>query len=350
MQNNYPEAENASGVVSAPQNWLPIALALLNVIPHGIILTIILLVDFDSSSVGGGGSAKFWFLCLLDVTLLAALLAALVRAVWRGERVAWGPGLLILLILMEFLFWLDARLTQPYAGSLGEWLRLLTPGEFWETVGVAGWAERVFYWSARLLALAATGMTAGLVFMNGPTRQRLSGSSTGRRASAMASWCLAAALVGAVFVTTGNGEKKESWNPRGYISEWLEMDCRGAAVLAEYDSHGFLGDGESFYALQFEDDSLLHMIENSRRWKPLPLTKTLTGLADRLGYSIEEAKAGRDTLFPPVQNGWYFFMDRQAEGEARFSDARVMSRGSFNVILAMYDEDTATLYFAKWDT
>ncbi|MBR3503924.1 MAG: hypothetical protein IKO07_06720 [Clostridia bacterium] len=258
---------------------------------------------------------------------------------------------------MEVSFWLEARLALPYAQSLGEWLRLVTPGPYWEEVSAAGWAERAFYWSARLLALASTGVAAGLVFMNEPAWQRFSGYSIGRKSAAMASWCLAAALVGTVFVTADNGEKMEPWDVRNDISDVLEMDCRDAAVLSECDSHGgFHGDGTSFYALRFEDGALLEMIEKSRRWKPLPLSRNLTaaayglrGNSAAIGPYITDDR-NRQPLFPPVANGFYFFLDRQATGEARFSDKAFLDRSSLNFTLALFDAEAMILYFAKIDT
>ncbi|MBQ8952513.1 MAG: hypothetical protein IJ048_00220 [Clostridia bacterium] len=346
MQNNHPEAESASGVMSAPKNWLPLCLALVNLWFHGFAFFLCMLDSASGAPVALTGELAFYFIA--DIALLAALLASLLRTVWRGGRVAWGPAALIALILMEFLFWLNARLSLPYARTLGEWLGLISPGPGWKEVGAAGRAERAFYWASRLLALGSIVVGAALLEMSARAQWNTSG---GEKAALLVKWAVAAALIGAVFVTAGNGEKKDPWDARNSISEWLEMDCRNAELLEAYDSHGgFHGDGESFYVLKFNDDSLLNMIGNSKRWRPLPLTDTLAGLADGLGYSIEEAKAGRDMLFPPVARGWYFFMDRQAEGEARFSDAAVMSRWSYNVILAVYDEETSTLYFAKWDT
>lgn len=346
MQMHHPEAESASGVVCAPKNWLPICLTLANLWFHG--WTVLLCLIDSESSAPGAFTGEMAFYVLMDIALLAALFAGLLHTIRRGGRLAWGPAVLVALVLMEFLFWLNARLSLPYARTLGEWLRLVSPGSHWVAVGAAGWAERILFWAARLLALGSTAVCAALLEMGARARRAMPG---GEKAALLLKWAVGVILIGAVFVTAGNGEKKEPWDARNSISEWLEMDCRGAELLEAYDSHGgFLGDGESFYALRFEDDSLLRMIENSGRWKPLPLTDTLAGLADGLGYSIAEAKAGRDTLFPPVENGWYFFMDRQATGEARFSDAEVMKRASFNVILALYDEDASMLYFAKWDT
>ena len=50
MENNLPEPKGASGVSDVPQSWMPLCLALLNLIPHGLTLGITLLFDYDASS------------------------------------------------------------------------------------------------------------------------------------------------------------------------------------------------------------------------------------------------------------------------------------------------------------
>ena len=348
MDDNRPEASAASGVVSEPKNWLPVCFALLNLVPHGL-ATLFYALEMELNSPGPAlGTGIISFFVLLDTALLAALFCALLWSIWRGWRVALCPLVLALLALMEFLFWVNARLVLPYARTLGEWLWLMTPGQGWEEVGAAGWAERAFFWLSRLLALGSTIVGAALLEMSVRVQWETSGRE---KAALLMKWAVAAALIGAVFVTTGNGEKKEGWDARNYISEQLEMDCRNAELLEAYNSHGgFHGDGESFYVLKFDDDSLLKMIENSRRWKPLPLTDALVILA--YGTHTENTVSGPffEQIIPHVENGWYWFLDRQATGEARYGDAEVMCRFSYNIALALYDEDKRTLYYAELDT
>ena len=53
---------------------------------------------------------------------------------------------------------------------------------------------------------------------------------------------------------------------------------------------------------------------------------------------------------PQIQNGYYYFVDRQAESEMQHSDAQIMERASLNFSIALYDVDTDTLYYIEVDT
>ena len=63
-----------------------------------------------------------------------------------------------------------------------------------------------------------------------------------------------------VAALAGCGEKNDLKN----ISKILFVDCSGAKIVSQYDSHGgFLGDGTSFYELQFSDSSTVDAIKAS---------------------------------------------------------------------------------------
>ena len=53
---------------------------------------------------------------------------------------------------------------------------------------------------------------------------------------------------------------------------------------------------------------------------------------------------------PQIQNGYYYFVDRQAEPKMQHSDAQIMERASLNFSIALYDMDTDTLYYIEVDT
>ena len=67
-----------------------------------------------------------------------------------------------------------------------------------------------------------------------------------------------------------------------------------------------------------------------------------------------ELLAERKPMFilqlPQIQNGYYYFVDRQAESEMQHSDAQLMERASLNFSIALYDVDTDTLYYIEVDT
>ena len=61
--------------------------------------------------------------------------------------------------------------------------------------------------------------------------------------------------------------------------------------------------------------------------------------------------ADGNPLAPEIENGYYFFMDRQAEeNEDKYDDSKVLDRGSYNFTVAVYDTDTDVMHYFKMDT
>ena len=54
-------------------------------------------------------------------------------------------------------------------------------------------------------------------------------------------------------------------------------------------------------------------------------------------------------LIPRVENGWYYFADRQSEGNIHDS-SQVLERASINCTVAVYDSDNEKLYYLELDT
>ena len=50
---------------------------------------------------------------------------------------------------------------------------------------------------------------------------------------------------------------------------------------------------------------------------------------------------------PPIENGYYLLKDRNAKAAEQ---PNIMTRGSFNLDLAVYDADNRTLYYLVLDT
>lgn len=144
------------------------------------------------------------------------------------------------------------------------------------------------------------------------------------------------------------------------ISKRLSLDCSSAEITESYDSHGgFLGDGTSFYALQFADGSQVAQISGSTEWKPLPLTDTLKTVAwglqdDEHDFApmIIKDNDWDHPLIPHVENGYYFFRDRHSYATDPKDDSMLLdeSRPSYNFTLAIYDTDTDILYYSELDT
>lgn len=144
---------------------------------------------------------------------------------------------------------------------------------------------------------------------------------------------------------------------RSKISNTLGIDIPSAATATKIDNHGgFHGDGTSLYIFNFEDDSIEQEIAKNELWHEFPLcdemTKLLYGLTDTSGsYGpyITFDDFGTPAV-PSVENGYWFFLDRQAEGDAKYDPTFVFERHSFNLTLAIYDADSDTLYYIEFDT
>lgn len=108
----------------------------------------------------------------------------------------------------------------------------------------------------------------------------------------------------------------------------------GAPLYCE-DTHGWMGDGETFLTVAFEAPP-----EWLADWTPLPLTDNLT----RADHDL----AG--DFFPDIRRGWYFFKDRSAKSTDPADDSGLFSRNSWNFTLAVYDGETDTLYYFALDT
>ncbi|MDD3394496.1 MAG: hypothetical protein PHG19_07640 [Anaerotignum sp.] len=149
-----------------------------------------------------------------------------------------------------------------------------------------------------------------------------------------------------------NGSDKE----QKQISKELGIDVSDGTVMKSSDTHGgFHGDGTTFIELSFSDENCLEEIKKNSDWKQLPLTDNLTALV--YGKVIGQTSEGpyltdenSDTLFPKIQNGYYYFCDTHTESVNHEDDSDVLNRYSFNFTIAIYDNDTEILYFSKFGT
>lgn len=133
------------------------------------------------------------------------------------------------------------------------------------------------------------------------------------------------------------------------ISHALGVSVSAGTVTSSQDSHGALGDGLTFITLSFPDDGFGRSIQDT--WTPLPLTGNLRALlygSPGAGPYITDQEGA--ACFPQVENGYYYFEDRHAQSTDPHSDFALFRRSSFNLTTALYDADTQTLYFCKFDT
>ena len=142
------------------------------------------------------------------------------------------------------------------------------------------------------------------------------------------------------------------------VSQTLQVALAQGTIVENVDTHGgFHGDGESLKVWKIDDNSMLEQIQVDSEWKELPLTENLEALLYGVvydnGLSVNQVGPYVDfseEQLPHIQNGYYYFVDRQAETEQQHSDAQVMERASFNFSIAIYDTDTDTLYYVEVDS
>lgn len=119
----------------------------------------------------------------------------------------------------------------------------------------------------------------------------------------------------------------------GEISRTLGTEIKAGKVLTHWDTHGgFHGDGTTFTKIQGSCK-----IPDSPFWHPLPAPEEARRLMSLTGES----------LIPEVKKGYWFFYDRHSGSE---DPARIVSRGSWNFTLAVYDPKENILYYYELDT
>ena len=157
-------------------------------------------------------------------------------------------------------------------------------------------------------------------------------------------------IVGAVIVLLGcmlrSGSGDSYWQER--ISEKLGIDAGAGILVTSMDDHsGFHGDGTSYAVLSFESEELERQIGAPGGWKALPLTENIQTVV--YGVRTETSFSGPfiDVTIPRVERGYWYFYDRKRDTA---SDGQVLSAGSFNYTIAIYDSDTDRLYFCEYDT
>lgn len=133
-----------------------------------------------------------------------------------------------------------------------------------------------------------------------------------------------------------------------YVSEQLNCSLPAAEKSEASDTHGgFHGEGEYAATIRFDTvhgAQLTEQLQNTDGWKVLPLEEELELLmygGSSYGYYFADI-AG----IPKVENGCYYFIDRQHDTER----TGLLYRRSYNFSLAIYDLDENILYYCEIDT
>ena len=126
------------------------------------------------------------------------------------------------------------------------------------------------------------------------------------------------------------------------ITDEIGIEIGTGEEIINYSSEEtFLGDGEVLYGFQFSNQDVENQIKNNSRWKQLPVNSTLDAILKKSDYEV---------YIPEITNGYYFFMDRHREAIDCYDESEVLNRNSRNYTMAIYDSDTATLYYIRYDS
>ena len=136
-----------------------------------------------------------------------------------------------------------------------------------------------------------------------------------------------------------------------YISRRLNADLTGGKLIRYDDSHGGCpADGEIIAVLDMSraSEKFLDRVEG---WNPLPLSENLQLLlygGRRDIKSYDGFAFLKEKGIPEVVNGFWYFRNRQEDIDWRNDD--IFDAYSFNFTVAIYNKDTATLYYYEIDT
>lgn len=141
-------------------------------------------------------------------------------------------------------------------------------------------------------------------------------------------------------------------DPLDGISAELGADLTAGTLVYGTDNHsGFHGDGTTILQVVLPDFTP----PESPNWHPLPLTENLSRVffgtsGDAHTQKPLCADEYGNPILPRIENGCYFFLDRHSQSTDPADDTDLFSRYSWNFTAAVYDFDTATLYFFRFDT
>ena len=134
-------------------------------------------------------------------------------------------------------------------------------------------------------------------------------------------------------------------------AEHFGFETAKFTVVEEEDARGgFLGDGSYSLVLDCSANSE-QAREIVKDWIPLPFSENLEllmygGEKDGVEYGYFSEQAN----WPEIRNGVYKFVDRNSDAEDPSDDKEILSRGTANFSIAVYDLDSDMLYYFEADT
>lgn len=144
-------------------------------------------------------------------------------------------------------------------------------------------------------------------------------------------------------------------DPVDVVAEALGVKLPRSEVLETVETHGgFHGDGETYVVIRFDED--VSSLLQGNYWHSLPLSENVSTVfygreTESMTYGAHLTDENGDPILPQIENGCYYFYDRNSQSTDPADDSDLFIPGrSFNYTAAVYDADTRTLYYFKFDT
>ena len=146
------------------------------------------------------------------------------------------------------------------------------------------------------------------------------------------------------------------------LPESLGVNASQGTVQDHWDDHGGMSDGTEYWEIAFSPEDAAEFeesLQTAQGWHALPPdndvryllygTEGVEETSDGAFLSASPYLTGEDgaPLFPPVEEGYWFFYDEQTES---YTAQGVRERPSQNFTAAVYDSQSRTLYCGELDT
>lgn len=136
------------------------------------------------------------------------------------------------------------------------------------------------------------------------------------------------------------------------ISKVADVPLDGEMITGYKSNSGFFGDGTTYIQINLSNDlreDIKEAIKANGSWEELPCTDILAEPVYD-SYFFENVEHDYEGLFPEIENGWYYFLDKQTGDLCSQVKSDIWNRSSSNYIYAVYDIDKGILYYYETDT
>lgn len=156
---------------------------------------------------------------------------------------------------------------------------------------------------------------------------------------------LAGILLALCAGSLGGGMYFSGRDDMDHMANVIGVSLSGCETEVYRDDHtGFHGDGEAYGRVSCDADTLRD-VEANAAWHAYPMDPEFERhlRTHPMYFDLSDALDAGD---------WWFVLDRQAEGDARYSPDGILygARASHNYCVAIYDSDEHMLWYYEYDS